>query len=194
MAGRKAKEPDLAAVGGGEEDNLLLRTLRRLFLLLVRDKAKNFHRYLPLADYLVDRWERADFMGFGEGSSVYDSCLVLGDVRVGKDTWIGPYTILDGSGGGLVIGDGCALSAGVHVYTHDTVDSVISGADVATAPVHIGNHVYIGPQTVISKGVTIGDYCVIGAHSLVNRDIPPGSKAFGNPARVTGRAARDSSL
>jgi acetyltransferase-like isoleucine patch superfamily enzyme len=174
--------------GPTKEEGILYKTLRSLFLLLVKNKAKRHNRYLSLSDYIIDRWERAEYMGFGEGSSVYDSCLVLGDVKVGKDTWIGPYTILDGSGGGLVIGDGCAISAGVHIYTHDTVDAVISGADIANAPVKIGNHVYIGPQTVISKGISIGDYSVIGAHSLVNSDIPSGAKAFGNPVRIVGRS------
>ena len=178
--------PDLNSLGGSEEDGLIYKALRRLYFLLVRDKAKRHNRYLSLSDYIVDRWERAAYMGFGDGSSVYDSCLVLGDVKVGKDTWIGPYTILDGSGGGLIIGDGCAISAGVHIYTHDTVDNVISELEISHAPVKIGNHVYIGPQSVVSKGITIGDYCVIGAHSLVNKDIPAGVKAFGNPAKVVG--------
>lgn len=179
-------EPDLLAHGGDENDLDLLRRLRRLIGLLIREKKSTHGRVLSTADYLIDRWERADFMGFGEGASVYDSCLVLGDVRVGRDTWIGPYTILDGSGGGLIIGDGCNISAGVHIYTHDTVGTVISGDPIALAPVSIGDHVYIGPQTVIVKGVSIGDYSVIGANSLVLSDVPAGSKAFGSPARVVG--------
>jgi acetyltransferase-like isoleucine patch superfamily enzyme len=185
MPDNSIDKPNFCEMGAFKEE-LLYKALRRLFLTLVKDKAKRHNRYISLSDYIVDRWERAAYMGFGEGSSVYDSCLVLGDVKVGKDTWIGPYTILDGSGGGLVIGDGCAISAGVHIYTHDTVDTVISGAEISRAPVKIGNHVYIGPQTVISKGISIGEYTVIGAHSLVNADIPAGVKAFGNPAKIVG--------
>ena len=181
-------EPDLAAQGGTDEDYSLLESLRRLLRLLVRDKSARHHRFLPQADYFMDRWDRAKAMGFGEGSSVYDSCLVLGEVHVGKNTWIGPFTILDGSGGGLWIGDGCAISAGVHIYTHDTVGAVISGAPTTLAPVRIGNNVYIGPQTVVAKGVNIGDRAVIGTHSFVNHDVPPGKKAFGNPARIRGNS------
>ena len=130
-------------------------------------------------------------MNFGAGSSVYDSCLVLGEVSVGENTWVGPYTILDGSGGGLVIGRDCSISAGVHIYTHDTVERIIKGQPIATAPVRIGNHVYIGPHTIVSKGVTIGDYVVIGANSLVNHDIPSESKAYGTPARIVSDSGRD---
>ncbi len=57
---------------------------------------------------------------------MYDNVLVLGDVRVGRNTWIGPGCILDGSGGGLRIGDWCSISAGVQIYTHNTVNRSIS--------------------------------------------------------------------
>ena len=49
----------------------------------------------------------------------------------------------------------------------------------------IGNNCYIGPKTIVSKGVSIGNGCIIGANSLVLTDIPPNSKAAGNPCRIT---------
>jgi acetyltransferase-like isoleucine patch superfamily enzyme len=152
---------------------------------LVAKKRAAHDRVLPLADYLVDRWDKAKLLGFGEGTSVYDSCLVIGDVRVGKNTWIGPFTILDGSGG-LAIGDNCSISAGVHVYTHDTVRWALDEAPVERSPVVIGSHVYIGPNTVIARGVTVGDRALIGANSLVLVDVPPNTKFAGNPARQVG--------
>ncbi len=147
---------------------------------------EKFHRTLPFADYVVDRWEKARLLGFGEGTSVYDSCLVLGDVSVGEHTWIGPQTILDGSGGGLTIGSHCAISAGTQIYTHDTVDRTLSGGvcPIEQAPTRVGDRCYIGPNTVIAKGVTIGDRVVIGANSLVLGDIPSNSKALGTPCKV----------
>nr|WP_287963452.1 DapH/DapD/GlmU-related protein [Alcanivorax sp.] len=51
--------------------------------------------------------------------------------------------------------------------------------------------VYIGPNAIIGKGVNIGDGCVIGANSVVNRDIPSGMKAWGIPARLQGRAEKE---
>ena len=50
--------------------------------------------------------------------------------------------------------------------------------------VHIGRCVWIGANTVICPGVTIGDYSVIGAGSVVTKDVPEGVVAFGNPCRV----------
>lgn len=51
-------------------------------------------------------------------------------------------------------------------------------------PITIGNNVWIGAQVCILPGVTIGDNCVIGAGSVVNKDIPAGSLAAGNPCHV----------
>lgn len=151
---------------------------------------KRWNRSLPFGDYIVNRWQKALELGFGEGSSIYDSALVFGDVRVGKNSWIGPFTILDGSGG-LEIGDYCSISAGVQIYTHDTVKWATSGGaeQPQRAPIRIGNRCYIGPNTIVSKGITIGDGCVIGANSLVNCDIPNGMKAWGTPARCQGAVA-----
>lgn len=155
-----------------------------------RDKQKevnnSYKRTLPFGDYVISRWEKAKLLGFGENTSVYDSSLVLGNVSVGSNTWIGPFTVLDGSGGSLIIGDHCTVSAGVQIYTHDTVKRSTSGgkAEIETASTEIGNRCYIGPNVVIVKGVCIGDGVVIGANSLVLKDVPANTKVFGTPCRI----------
>lgn len=166
------------------------RAQLRAFWSAARDEVDaRFHRTLPLGDYVVDRWEKARRLGFGEGASIYDSSLVLGDVRVGEHTWIGPFTVLDGSGG-LEIGAYCSISAGVQIYSHDTVEWALSGGVAAPvrSPTRIGSRCYLGPNVVVARGVTIGDGCVVGANSLVLHDVPPGSKAYGTPCRVVGPA------
>lgn len=163
--------------------------LRRLYHNLRHDKLVHWQRCLPFSELIVDRWEKAKTLGFSEGVSIYDSSHVFGDVKVGAHTWIGPFTILDGSAG-LKIGSHCSISSGVQIYTHDTIQWAISGgkSPYEYAPVTIGNNCYIGPNTIVAKGVTIGDGCIIGAASLVIHDIPPNSKAFGTPCRVVGPA------
>jgi len=145
-------------------------------------------RSLSFQDGVFDRWQRATRLGFGEGTSLYNSALVYGDVRVGRQTWIGPNALLDGSGGGLDIGDFCSISSGVHIYTHDTVLWALSGGALpaARARVSIGSRVYIGSQSIITAGVTIGSGCVIGANSFVNRDVADGTVVVGTPARRIG--------
>lgn len=145
-------------------------------------------RSLPFADILLDRWDRAKKLGFGDGSSIYDSSLVLGDVIVGLNCWIGPFSIIDGSGG-LQIGNYCTIAAGVHIYTHDNVKQTLSSGSIPIerAPVKINNNVYLAPNVVIAKGVTIGSFSVVGSNAFVNKDIPPYSIAIGQPAKVVGK-------
>jgi acetyltransferase-like isoleucine patch superfamily enzyme len=176
------------SVHGADRD---LRTqILELWRKLQADVALRWKRTLPFGDYFVDRWEKAQRLGFGEGASIYDSSVVLGDVKVGKGTWIGPFTVLDGSGG-LTIGDNCSISTGVQIYTHDTVRWVLSGGvlEPDRQPTSIGSRCYIGPNTVVAKGVSIGEGSVIGANSLVLESIPAGSRAHGSPCRVVGSAS-----
>jgi len=175
-----------------EVDSQLLKEIRQLYKTLTGRMKQKWNRDLPIEELIFDRWERARQLGFGEGTSVYHNSYIYGDVRVGKYTWIGPFTLLDGTGG-LEIGDYCNISSGVQIYTHDTVKWALSGgkAEYERAPVKIGNCCYIGPNTVITKGVTIGDHSLIGAYTLVNKSIPENSIAFGIPVKVVGRVKVD---
>ena len=51
-------------------------------------------------------------------------------------------------------------------------------------PITVGNNVWIGGNVVVVPGVTIGDNCVIGAGSVVTKDIPANTLAVGNPCKV----------
>ncbi len=172
-----------------ESKERFIKTLLEVYESRAAFFMKKWCRLLPLSEMLIDRWEKAKRLGFGEGSSIYDSALVFGDVKVGKLTWIGPFTVLEGSGGGIVIGDYCSISTGVQIYTHDSVKWAISGGKIGyeKAPTCIGNCVYIGPLSVISKGIKIGDHCIIGAFSYVDKDIPDFSIARGQPAKIVGK-------
>ena len=149
----------------------------------------NHQRSLPFADAIFDRWERAKELGFGERTSIYDSSLVMGEVEVGEHTWIGPWTLLDGTGGGLTIGSYCSIASGVHIYTHDTVAWALTGgvATRRTGRVAIASRVYIGGQSIVACGVTIGTQSVVAANSFVNRDVEPGTVVAGTPAVRIGR-------
>src|SRR5215813_10720764 len=139
----------------------LLESLRNLIYKLRREKREKFRRHVSVGDLLVDRWEIARDYGFGEGTSCYDNVLILGDVTVGRNCWIGPNVVLDGSGGELSIGDQVDIGG-------RCIGRICSNAD-------------IGPHSVIQKGVRIGDGVVIGAMSLVNRDVPSNTKVWGIP-------------
>ncbi len=170
----------------------LRASLVGLYESLRAETRERWQRDLPFSELLFDRWERARSLGFGEGTSIYHESYVYGDVTVGENTWIGPYTLLDGTGG-LEIGDYCSISTGVQIYTHDTVKWALSGgrAETERAAVKIGNCCYIGSQSVVAKGVTIEDHCVVGACSFVNRPLPARTVAVGIPCREIGRVEID---
>lgn len=161
--------------------------LSELNIHLEEQFKQNFKRSLPLPDHINDRWERAKRLGFGEGSNIYDSSYVIGDVKVGKNCWIGMFTILDGSGS-LTIGDGCTISAGVHLYSHDNVMATLSNntQPIKREAVFIGKNCYIGPHSIIAKSVTLGDFSVVAAHSFVNSSFPSNAIIAGVPAKQIG--------
>jgi acetyltransferase-like isoleucine patch superfamily enzyme len=178
-----------------ESTEQLAGMLRELYESADELLRARFSRSLSFQDGAFDRWERAKRLGFGDGASIYNSALVFGDVSVGRHTWIGPSTILDGSAAPLVVGDYCSISAGVHLYTHDTVHWALSGgvAEKRSGPVNIADCVYIGPQSIVTLGVSIDRQCIVGANSFVNSSVAPRTFVAGNPARPVGRIVGEGS-
>lgn len=175
-----------------EELKVFYKTLESLHHKLDAHFKNTFDRSLPFNEEISDRWERAKKLGFGEKSSIYDSAFVFGDVKIGKNCWIGPFTIIDGSGG-LSIGDNCTISVGVHLYSHDNLKQTLTGGavEIERSILVIGNNTYIGPQSIIAKGITIGSYCVVAANSFVNSDMENNTIYAGNPAKKIGNVLVD---
>jgi acetyltransferase-like isoleucine patch superfamily enzyme len=111
---------------------------------------------------------------------------LLGDPDIGPGTWIGAFAVIDGSGG-LVIGAGCDISSGVHIYTHSSVRRCVSGRrfpEVERRSTRIGDRVFLGANAVVNMGVTIGDEAVVAAGAVVTRDVAARTVVAGVPARL----------
>jgi acetyltransferase-like isoleucine patch superfamily enzyme len=178
-----AKQPIQKKDKDFSSDTRFIANLLRAINSLRLEMLSNYKRHVSVGDLFFDRWDTAKFYGFGEGTSCYNNVLILGNVKVGKNTWIGPNVVLDGSGD-LSIGDYVSVSAGVQIYTHNSVDwsTSLGKSDLKKKPTKIGSGVYICPNAVIEMGVNVGDGAIIGAMSFVNKDIPAGGKYVGIPA------------
>jgi acetyltransferase-like isoleucine patch superfamily enzyme len=87
----------------------------------------------------------------------------------------------------ITIGDNVFISVGARIICHDGAvlpfRRQYPDLDI-TRPVVIGSNIFIGAGALILGGVTIGDNCIVGANAVVSKDVPPGSVAAGNPAKI----------
>jgi maltose O-acetyltransferase len=92
----------------------------------------------------------------------------------------------------ITIGDDAQIGPGVHVYTafHPLDPETRRSGQEGATPVRIGNNVWLGGHSIICPGVNIGDNSVIGAGSVVVRNIPAFRLAVGNPCRVIRELAK----
>ena len=106
------------------------------------------------------------------------------NIRVGDNFYAG-YNCVMLDYAEIKIGDNCLIGPNVGIYTTghnlDPVNRYKSGF---AKPIKIGNNVWIGGNACIMPGVKIGDNSVIGAGSVVTKDIPSGVIAAGNPCKV----------
>lgn len=109
-------------------------------------------------------------------------------IKIGSNTYISPTTYLDHHKKNMIeIGDNCYITRDCIIldHTQDKQGGPLKlWGTIEYGKVKIGNNVFIGVKSVIMPGVTIGDNVIIGAMSLVTRDIPSNSVAFGQPVRV----------
>ena len=158
-------------------------------LLSIQAIYKNkWNRTIPSIEALFDRWESAKEYSNDEKTNISHLSYIIADVKIGKNTFIGPFTLLDG-GGGLEIGDNTSVAAGVQIYSHDNISRALSGhkSNTVFSKTKIGSNCFIGPNAVITRGVTIGDYCFVGANSTITFDVKPHTAVSANPAQKIGK-------
>lgn len=113
----------------------------------------------------------------------------VGELKLGNNSYIGSYsTIQLTKGRKVVIGDYCQISHNVRIYT-STADpnqdfTIKKIKPPKTGNITIGNGVWIGANVFINPGINIGDNSVLGANSMITKDVPPNAIVGGVPAKL----------
>ena len=164
-----------------------MRLLKFLYEKIKKKPAPYYYNYnlLTLVTKPIRKWMTNVVAANCPFHCVRIAIYRLCGFRIGRKTFIGMRCYLDDMCyDQLVIGNGCTISYGVFFSCH--------GRNQGHMPIVIEDNVYIGMRSsIISKnvdkqrhGVTIGNGAVIGACTLVNRDIPGDSTAVGVPCRI----------
>jgi UDP-2-acetamido-3-amino-2,3-dideoxy-glucuronate N-acetyltransferase len=143
----------------------------------------------------------------GIGTHIWQFCVVLPGARIGQDCNVNAQCLIEGD---VVVGDRVTLKPGVQLWSGLRVeDDVFIGPNVTFtndkyprsrrppdkfAQTWLRRGASIGANSTVICGVEIGAGAMIGAGSVVTRDVPPGELWFGNPARKRGIAPRNNEV
>ena len=81
-----------------------------------------------------------------------------------------------------MLANGCFVGDGEHRYDHPSKPITWQGF-ASKGPVRIGSNCWFGVNCAVTSGVSVGERCVVGANSVVNRDVEPATIAAGAPAK-----------
>lgn len=166
---------------------LVRRTMRECVSVLAEIEA----RFTGPNDFLFFRRLQFRFLGVKHGRVIFVGRNLdlpcTGNLVLGERCGLGDFVRIDGHAP-IIIGDNFIGSTGLHLNsgTHDPVT-----LEPKILPIHIGNRVWCGINVTILAGVSIGDDVVVGAGSVVCKDIPSNSVAAGVPAKVIKPLVRD---
>lgn len=160
---------------------------------LRRETARLYRRFNQAEDEAEQRALLADLVGeLAENAFICPPlyCTYGRHIHLGKGSYINMgATLLDNAP--IRIGANVMIGPNVQIYTAAhalDADERIQGVETAL-PVTIEDRVWIGGGAILLPGVTLGREAIVGAGSVVTRDVPPGARVVGNPARVlTARA------
>ena len=140
-----------------------------------------YHTPEELAELFSELTGKKTANGFALFPPFYTDC--------GKNIHLGENVFINSSchfqdQGGIYIGDGALIGHNAVLATLNHGMLPEERGDLIPRPIHLGKNVWIGSNSTILPGVTIGDNAVIGAGSIVTKDIPADMIAVGNPAKV----------
>jgi acetyltransferase-like isoleucine patch superfamily enzyme len=176
--------------------------MRKVILQLVRLFLNCIGAFLTILpnDPLFCSW-RTEFHRkrgnkIGEGSVIFGGVIINGMVTMGKECSISNNSFLSGKRAGIFLGDyvmiapNCVLVASSHGFKDIEIPMI--NQSTQSDPIFIEDDVWIGANCTITSGVRIGRGCIVGAGSVVTKDVTPYTIVGGVPARVIGSRIVDS--
>ena len=162
----------------------MIKFINRILASIYGHTSKAY--YINRYSYFKKRYRILSNFGFnGTDIRIYGN----GEVKLGNDSYIGSYsTIQLTEGHKVVIGSHCQISHNVRMYTSsadpDQNFTIPKIKPSKTGDITIGDGVWIGANVFINPGVNIGNNSVIGANSMVTKDIPENAIYGGVPAKL----------
>jgi len=156
-----------------------------------------------MTTYFVHQSSDVQTHDIGKATRIWQYCVVLPNARIGANCNICAHVLIEND---VVIGDNVTVKSGVQLWDGVTIeDDVFLGPNVTFtndlvprskrypaefARTRIGKGASIGANSTIVAGHAIGEYALIGAGSVVTRDVPAHTVWYGNPARMRGFVTR----
>lgn len=122
-------------------------------------------------------------LGFSLLPAIHPNAVIAADARFEDGVMVGAGVVIDP---GVRVGEGCVINRGAFIGHGSTLEAYVNispGVNVG-GNIHIGKRTFVGIGSTIVNKLKIGKYVVIGAGSLVLKDLPDNVTAYGSPAKI----------
>lgn len=140
---------------------------------------------------VIDTSSTINNVKIGDNVKIAKNCSIFGSneelLEIGKESYVGMGTLLNGFAAKLTIGENVSIAQNVNIMTDsgpNASEEMQKIFPLIKGPVKIGNHSWIGANSVIVPNVELGEFCVVAANSFVNKSFPDCTVIGGNPAKI----------
>lgn len=142
-------------------------------------------------DVIIDPSTNINNVNIGDRVKIAKNCSIFGAesniLQIGAESYVGMGTLLNGFRDQLTVGRNVSFAQNINVMTDsgpNASEEMQKFFPLINGPVTIGDHSWIGANSVIMPNVSLGKFCVVAANSFVNKSFPDFSVVGGNPARL----------
>ncbi|MES1214405.1 MAG: acyltransferase [Bacteroidota bacterium] len=170
------------------------------------NRVRNIIRYIK-APINIHSTADVQTKSIGKGTQIWQFVVILPKAVIGSNCNINSNVFIENN---VRIGNNVTLKCGVYLWDETEIDDDVFVGPNATfvndkyprskkypqkySATKIGKGASIGANATILSGITIGEYAMIGAGSVVTKDVPPYTLVYGNPARIRGKVTRTGSI